>query len=609
MHRHSLALLGRAARLGVRAIADASAEAFGSQAAPLSALASLLTHQHAGVSAACARSLHTSGAALSDDRSAAVRRLAAARTRRAKAASDSDSASARERAAAEEQALVAGGDQQQQTGLVPAASNALTVTPAEGKASEVQLAAALDHPALIVTRPIEWGTVIFGYEQANKYTVYDETGAIVALVAEDYGGLGKEIGRQLLRTRRSFTSTVFSADGSQVLFRLRRPAYLVSSTMFVEDGAGNVLGEIHQRWNLLKRNYDLYMGKSQFAAISGTFLAWEFELKDSQGGTLALVDRNFQGFAKEIFTDAGKYVIHFGYKGQQLEQQLQNQQQAQQEAAAAAAAAAAAQQPQQPQPGQPAPPQAQAQAQPPAGSAGSATPGVAAGGGATAALATSPPPAAAGAATPPPVTLMAQARTDVAVIPVVGGNQLVVARPLDLPERMVALACALTIDYDYFSQHSHSGGGLVGPMMYPMPMPLPGGGGGGAPPAAVPGAEGGEGVAGAASAGAAAGTVGEMGAGGVGAGADAGAGAGGWGGADGAQQGAGGAAGAGSGWSDEGFDSGKSWGQPGSDGGDGEMKWDLGGDGGVADAGGGEEGGGVVGVIKTLWGIFGGGDE
>lgn len=178
MHRHSLALLGRAARLGVRAIADASAEAFGSQAAPLSALASLLTHQHAGVSAACvssltaaagpgavglpllqARSLHTSGAALSDDRSAAVRRLAAARTRRAKAASDSDSASARERAAAEEQALVAGGDQQQQTGLVPAASNALTVTPAEGKASEVQLAAALDHPALIVTRPIEWWVV------------------------------------------------------------------------------------------------------------------------------------------------------------------------------------------------------------------------------------------------------------------------------------------------------------------------------------------------------------------------------------------------------------------------------------------------------------------
>lgn len=32
----------------------------------------------------------------------------------------------------------------------------------------------------------------------------------------------------------------------------------------------------------------------------------DFELKDEQGGTLALIDRNFSGFGKEIFTDAGK---------------------------------------------------------------------------------------------------------------------------------------------------------------------------------------------------------------------------------------------------------------------------------------------------------------
>lgn len=31
-------------------------------------------------------------------------------------------------------------------------------------------------------------------------------------------------------------------------------------------------------------------------------------------GVLALIDRNFQGFGKELFTDAGKYVIHFGSK-------------------------------------------------------------------------------------------------------------------------------------------------------------------------------------------------------------------------------------------------------------------------------------------------------
>jgi hypothetical protein len=173
MHRRLA--LGIFAR-GVRAIGDASAEAFGTQGAPLSALASLLAYKHGTSSAAIvsaspmmltaaagpasalhARGLHASSGALADDRAAAVRRLAAARTRRVKA-SDSESATARERAGIEEQALVEH-QQQQQTDVVPSTSTALTVTPSEGRASDVQLAAALDHPALIVTRPIEWWVV------------------------------------------------------------------------------------------------------------------------------------------------------------------------------------------------------------------------------------------------------------------------------------------------------------------------------------------------------------------------------------------------------------------------------------------------------------------
>jgi len=57
------------------------------------------------------------------------------------------------------------------------------------------------------------GTVILGFEQANRYTVLDQEGTTVALLAEDLGGLGKAVGRQLLRTRRSMTATVFSPDG------------------------------------------------------------------------------------------------------------------------------------------------------------------------------------------------------------------------------------------------------------------------------------------------------------------------------------------------------------------------------------------------------------
>ena len=63
----------------------------------------------------------------------------------------------------------------------------------------------------------------------------------------------------------------------------------------IEDGEGTAVGEVQQRWHLWKRRYDLYLGRRQFAAIEGGLLAWDFELRDQAGQTLALIDRNFQG--------------------------------------------------------------------------------------------------------------------------------------------------------------------------------------------------------------------------------------------------------------------------------------------------------------------------
>ncbi|KAL4856200.1 putative AAA domain-containing protein [Chlorella vulgaris] len=312
------------------------------------------------------------------------------------------------------------------------AGPATDVQPQEGPADQLQVASVVGHPALVITRPVEWGTVLLGFEQANKYTVYDQEGNLVALLAEDEGSIGRAVGRQLLRTRRPFSATVLSPDG-QVIFRMRRPFYLINSTMYIEDGAGNVVGEVQQRWHLWRRNYDLYIERRQFAAVQGGLLAWDFELKDDSGGTLALIDRNFSGFGKELFTDAGKYVIHFGSSPQEAAEQV--------------ATAVQAAHPDKP---------------------------------------------------PPPVTALARARTDVSVIPTSTGNQLVVHRPLQLDERMVALAAAISIDYDFFSHHSH-GGGVLGPFMIPpmIPYPVPSGGGGEeAAEGAAAGAEGAEGAGG-----------------------------------------------------------------------------------------------------------------
>lgn len=66
-------------------------------------------------------------------------------------------------------------------------------------------------------------------------------------------------------------------------------------------------------------------------------------------------------------------------------------------------------------------------------------------------------------------------------------------RPLALSERMAVLAAAISIDFDFFSQHSSGAGGGFMPFLFPMPFPSyppPEDGG-----AAGAGAEGSEGAA------------------------------------------------------------------------------------------------------------------
>lgn len=52
--------------------------------------------------------------------------------------------------------------------------------------------------------------------------------------------------------------------------------------------------------------------RRQFSAIEGALLAWDFELKDEQGKTLALIDRNFQGNLHWGGCFCGELVVGLG---------------------------------------------------------------------------------------------------------------------------------------------------------------------------------------------------------------------------------------------------------------------------------------------------------
>ncbi|CAM6075515.1 unnamed protein product [Sphagnum tenellum] len=191
----------------------------------------------------------------------------------------------------------------------PPPSQPLTGSLAATSPVEEIIAPVLARPDLLITRNVEWANLAFGFEQQNRYVIIDprQPQAPVGYILEDSNILL----RQLMRTRRPFVASILDANGT-VVFQVRRPIWFINSAIYVEID-GKVIGECHRRWHLWRRNYDVYLGNKQFAAVENPgFWHWTFTLKDRNQGRLAEIDRNWRGFGYEFLTDAGQYMIRFG---------------------------------------------------------------------------------------------------------------------------------------------------------------------------------------------------------------------------------------------------------------------------------------------------------
>ncbi|CBQ71308.1 conserved hypothetical protein [Sporisorium reilianum SRZ2] len=91
----------------------------------------------------------------------------------------------------------------------------------------------LSQSALVVTREIEMMNIFLGFEQANKYSIHAPSGELVGYLAEEeHGLLGGALQRQLLRTHRPFRATVMDVSGKPVLM-IRRPFTWINSTAHI----------------------------------------------------------------------------------------------------------------------------------------------------------------------------------------------------------------------------------------------------------------------------------------------------------------------------------------------------------------------------------------
>ena len=247
----------------------------------------------------------------------------------------------------------------------------------------------LDNSSLIVQRQLEMMNVLMGFEQANRYVIMDPHGSHIGYIAEQDHGIGNAMARQMLKTHRSFTTHVFDRDEKEIL-RFHRPFSWINSRIRVYDAIGpeggtytssaslqgtsvasianqtsanvsnlplqnmRIIGAAEQEWAPLRRKYNLFLARSleedaaavgtpqitsgdlpissskavavaegdarevgmlQFARVDEPFLSWDFSLMTEDGRLAGSVNRNFGGFAREIFTDTGVYALRMDAAG------------------------------------------------------------------------------------------------------------------------------------------------------------------------------------------------------------------------------------------------------------------------------------------------------
>ncbi|KAF1968759.1 Scramblase-domain-containing protein [Bimuria novae-zelandiae CBS 107.79] len=249
----------------------------------------------------------------------------------------------------------------------------------------------LEHSAIVVQRQLEMMNVLMGFEQANRYVIMDPHGNHIGYMAELDHGLGRAVARQAFKTHRSFTTHIFDKQEREVL-RLHRPFAWINSRIRVYDALGEdssqysttdalqgtslaidqtsasvssrplsdmrVIGMAEQEWAPLRRKYNLFLardiatepaapgtpqlisgdlplsdskslmpvdennkevGMVQFARVDEPFLSWDFNLVSEDQRLIGSVNRNFGGFAREIFTDTGVYALRMDAAGLQKE--------------------------------------------------------------------------------------------------------------------------------------------------------------------------------------------------------------------------------------------------------------------------------------------------
>lgn len=167
---------------------------------------------------------------------------------------------------------------------------------------------------LLVRQVKEWSEILLGYEARNRYEVQDETGRVVAQVAEEAAGLGRWLGRQFLGRSRQATLHVLDQSGGEVA-RIEKPfRWYFQEVVLWEQGRPS--GRVVRRFGLLTDRFAVLAPEGgELLAIERGF--WDhFRFRGTfrvtrDGREVARIRKEWRGLLAEAFTDADLFGIEF----------------------------------------------------------------------------------------------------------------------------------------------------------------------------------------------------------------------------------------------------------------------------------------------------------
>jgi uncharacterized protein YxjI len=174
-----------------------------------------------------------------------------------------------------------------------------------------QLQHMLMRDAVIVKQETELANVLLSFDSANKYAIFGENGEQLGTAAEESGGFGGMILRQLFANMRSLKLHIYDTQNQEIATGNKPFRFMFQE--ITGSVADQPMGRSRRRFKMLKRKYTIDVGGvDTFDIESSVFQLGSLTFNVTKGGVhVATISKKWRGMLTEMFTQADSFSIQF----------------------------------------------------------------------------------------------------------------------------------------------------------------------------------------------------------------------------------------------------------------------------------------------------------